>query len=467
MTTTIAVEEQESASLAATGPDQRSWPRWALLVTIVAGTTGYLALRTLAAAGAQLACAVVAIAGFASLIVLESRRPTLSRGAIWCGSLVLLCIAVALPPQGSRDIWAYTMYGRMVAAHGASPYRHTPAEFQGDPWEARVAPAWRHSRSVYGPLFTAVSAGGMAAVGNSATGGRVFFQSLAGLAVLAGLLLVRRVRGDPVALAFIGLNPVVLAIVNGGHNDLLVGLAVLAGVVLASRSSRPWLAGIALAAGALIKIAALLPLAAVIGWLAWRRGGLGRRRAEPERGRGWRDAAGAAGAAGACLVAAYLLAGGWGAVAPLQLASSFESRASIWGPHLLGRVLGRPDWWALAAVVVAALVVIAGGLRDRSALLAAGGAAVVYLLAAPYVLPWYAGWAIPALALAWRSRLAVLALLDSALLLLVYIDRPGLRPGWLHHGLQVMAGRVVPGFELVAVAALCAMSARRAVRAVR
>jgi hypothetical protein len=116
-------------------------------------------------------------------------------------------------------------------------------------------------------------------------------------------------------------------------------------------------------------------------------------------------------------------------------------------------------------VVVAALVVIAGGVRDRHAVVAAGGAAVVYLLAAPYVLPWYAGWAIPVLALAWRSRLAALALVDAGLLLLVHIDRPGLHPGWLHHVLQFMASRAVPGFELVAVAALFALSARRALSA--
>ena len=457
VTVTTAVLTTTEADLAPAPPRARrglAWPRWLLLSAIVAGTSGYLALRTLSAAGMQLVCALVAAVAFATLMGLECRRPVLRHRSIWGCSLVLLCIAVALPPQGSRDVWAYAMYGRMVSAHGASPYRHTPADFQRDPWEGRVAPAWRHSRSVYGPLFTAVSAAGMAVAGDSATGGRLVFQVLAAGAVLASLMVVRRVRGDPLALAFIGLNPVVLAIVNGGHNDLLTGLAALAGVVVAWRSKRAWLAGVLLAAGALIKIAALLPLAAVLAWLVWRRGWP----------RGWRDAAWAGATAGACMAVAYLLAGGWGAVAPLEHASNFESRASLWGPHLLGRYFGRANWWALAAVVAATVVVIAGGLRQRTAVLAAGGAAVVYLLAAPYVLPWYAGWAIPVLALAWRSRLAVLAMVEASLLLLVYVDRQGLRPVWLHHGLQLTATRAIPAFELVAVIVLTAFSIRRSLR---
>jgi hypothetical protein len=451
MTTAVAIREPAPAALRPPVRAGRPWARWALLATVVATTGAYLALRTRSAAGAEFAAALGAVSAFGALVALESRRPALSRRPIWAGSIVLLCVAVALPPQGSRDIWAYAMYGRMVSAHGASPYRHTPAEFPHDPWEARVAPAWRHSPSVYGPVFTAVSAAGMAVVGRSATAGRLVFQTLAALAVLGALLVVRRVRGDPLALAFIGLNPVVIAIVNGGHNDLLAGLAVLAGVALAWRSRRPWAAGVVLAAGALVKIAALLPLAAVLAWLLWRPG---------DRRRGLRDAAEAAGAAAACLVVAYLLAGGWGATAPLQQASSFESRASMWGPHLLGRYFGRSDWWALATVVVVALIVTAGGLRERTAVLAAGGAAVVYLVAAPYALPWYAGWAIPVLALAWRSRLAVLAAVDASLLLLVYTDRPGLHPSWLHHALQQMALRGLPGFELAAVVALAALSLR-------
>jgi hypothetical protein len=223
---------------------------------------------------------------------------------------------------------------------------------------------------------------------------------------------------------------------------------VLAGVVLVSRSARPWLIGAALAAGALIKIAALLPLAGVVAWLAWRRG--------------WRAAAKVSAWSGGFIVGAYLLAGGWRAVAPLDRASGYESRVSIWRGHLLRHVLGRPGWWAITVVVVVALVVIAGRLADLDPATAAGGAALVYLLAAPYVLPWYAGWALPVLALAWPRRLTVLALVDAAILLVIYVDRGGLAPASLHQSLQVMAGWVVPALELAALAGLAVVSVHRA-----
>jgi hypothetical protein len=112
-------------------------------------------------------------------------------------------------------------------------------------------------------------------------------------------------------------------------------------------------------------------------------------------------------------------------------------------------------------VGVIAIVVIAGYLTYLSPAAAAGGAALVYLLAAAYVLPWYAGWTIPVLALAWRSRLTMLALAQSAVLLVVYVNRPGLDPDSLHHALALMTGRAVPILELVAVAALVSVSVRR------
>ena len=145
------------------------------------------------------------------------------------------------------------------------------------------------------------------------------------------------------------------------------------------------------------------------------------------------------------------------------------SRASLWqgpGRWIAHGLFGAasPATLAVAAtalVAVVALVVIAGRLTDLSPATAAGGSALVYLLAAAYVLPWYAGWTIPVLALAWRSRLTMLALAQAAILLVVYVNRPGLDPDSLHHALALTAGRAVPLLELVAVAALVVVSVRR------
>jgi hypothetical protein len=50
----------------------------------------------------------------------------------------------------------------------------------------------------------------------------------------------------------------------------------------------------------------------------------------------------------------------------------------------------------------------------------AGTAALVFLLAGAYVLPWYSAWCLPVLALAWRSRVAVLAAVQAALISIAY-----------------------------------------------
>jgi len=74
-------------------------------------------------------------------------------------------------------------YGRIVSAHHASPYLHSPAKYPNDPAFHRMDLIWQKTRSVYGPAFTAVSAGATAVVGASSLGARLFFQGLAAVAV--------------------------------------------------------------------------------------------------------------------------------------------------------------------------------------------------------------------------------------------------------------------------------------------
>jgi hypothetical protein len=82
-------------------------------------------------------------------------------------------------------------------------------------------------------------------------------------------------------------------------------------------------------------------------------------------------------------------------------------------------------------------------------------------LLAAYVLPWYAAWAVPVLALAWRSKLALLAQLQASLLLLVYVDRPGVHSPLFHDVIGTIATHVVPVVEAAVLLALVIMSVRR------
>jgi hypothetical protein len=427
--------------------------RVAVLTTAVA-TAVAIPLGAVTHAPLQLPLLAVALIAFGAVIYCERRTPFLTRKLVIGASAALLLVAVVAPPSSSKDIWAHVMYGRIVSVHHASPYTHVPADYPADPALARVAPAWHHTPSVYGPAFTAVSAAGTAAAGDSALAQRLFFQLLSALAVMLALFLLARRGADPGVLAFIGLNPVVVAIVGGGHNDLLVGVAILA-AVLAARDGRATSAGALLGVAALVKLPALLPAAAVVAWLAVSHG----------RKPGVR----AATATAAVTVTGYALAGGTAALAPLQAVSAWRSKASLWSfpvswfeRTLFGtRVAPAPVLAVGAVLAVVAVVVVGSRLRDVDPAVAAGGAVVIYLLVAAYVLPWYAGWAIPVLALAWRSRLALLAQLQASLLVLVYVDRPGVRSVVFHDVVGTVATHVVPLVEGAVVVALVIVSVRR------
>jgi hypothetical protein len=420
----------------------------------MAATVAAMPLGAVAHAPVQFPLLALALVAFAVVLFCERRTPFLTRRLVVALSGALMLAAVLTPPSSSKDVWAYVMYGRIVSVHRASPYVHVPADYPADPALARTAPAWRHTPSVYGPAFTAVAAAGTAVAGDSPLAQRLFFQLLSGLAVMLALLLLARRRADPGALAFVGLNPVIAAIVVGGHNDLLVGVVLLA-TVLAAGAGSAGRAGALGGVAVLVKVSALLPIVAVVAWIAVRYG--------------WRAGVRTAVTAAAVTIAGFALAGGTAALSPLHEASTWHSKASLWTfpvswieRSVLGEHVSHVPVLATGAViaVIAAAVVVAR-LRDIDPAIAAGGAAFVYLLAAAYVLPWYAGWVLPVVALAWRSRLALLAQLQASLLLLVYVDRPGVHSVIFHDVVGTVATHVVPIVEAAMLVALVVVSVRR------
>ena len=343
---------------------------------------------------------------FGVLFVGPIRVVVLTKGRVVVLAGALLVVAVAVPPVG-HDMWSYAMYGRIVSAHHASPYTHVPADYPKDPLLSLVG--WRHTPSVYGPAFVAVAAAGTSVTGGSELANRLFFQGIEALALAATMVLVWRRTRDPAALAFVGLNPALLAVVTDGHNDMLVGLAILAGALLVT-DERPQAAGAVLATGALVKVVALLPLAALLVW-AWRKWG-------------FTKALGMGAVAGACLAVAYTVAGGTAALDPvLTAAGTRTSRSSIWG--LLDLADGQRGTLSLTLVAALVAVVILLSIRTASAAWLAGAVMLAFLFAAQYVLPWYVAWGLPVLGLVWRSRLAFLAAVQAALLALAYVPVRG------------------------------------------
>jgi alpha-1,6-mannosyltransferase len=377
-------------------------------------------------------------------------------------SAALLVVGVARWPRDSTDIWAYAAYGRMVSHYGASPYRHVPVEFSNDRAIRRVKPTWQNSSSVYGPLWHGVSAGVVSVTQTHLQSTRVWFQSLAAMSVFLAVLLIGRRTRSPAAAALIGLNPLVIYdVVNGGHNDALVGLALLVGVLLASRE-RFKLAALAIALGALVKLVALLGFVALIVWIV--------------RKRGVRPAAITTGVGGGVIAAGYALSGGLDALTPLREARLQMSRNSIW---LLTNPEGRTNLFGLGrfhefstdflqtaatlstiTVIVLAGVLIAGRLRDNTSALVVGSAVVAYLLAGAYVLPWYAAWALPVLVLEWRSGLTRLVLAQSALYLIAYQYRQGI-PASVPYRAIFASNVALVLLELTIIAALIVMVVRQ------
>jgi Glycosyltransferase family 87 len=346
----------------------------------------------LVAAGGAFALYVLAV------VVIRRRGPSL---AFVCGvAAAIQLIPLAGPLLLSRDVYAYWTYGRLITAHDANPYAVAPSTYGADPGELQMAPAWRGTRSVYGPVFSAASAGLATATGRSAETTAFTYRLLAALGMLALVGLAVVVAPMPAfAAAFVGWNPMLaLNFAGGGHNDVWMVAFVLAALALASRR-RPVLAGAswAMAVGVKWVPLALLPLSLIAA-----RGRYARRIAA-----GFLVALIAIGA-GACLAfgSAWLTA-----LMPLT-----RHHAGFSLPSRLVE-LGFPRPLADLAAAAPLLVALPWLLRDaragRSRLALAAGLMVV---ASPWVLPWYAVWMVPLAAieedrLAWVLALAVCAYL--------------------------------------------------------
>jgi len=442
------------------------------------------------AVGLTAAALAAGTAGLGLCLHALRRGWTVSPRVVLAAGLIAAAVITLAPPFGSSDQLSYAAYGRMVIT-GHDPYLTTPAMLArlGDP-VARAVQDWRGSPSVYGSLATAGQA--LASwIGGDSARVTVFVLSLLGLAAFAGtgLLLHLLTRGSRERQLRAGLlwslNPLLLQVlVAGAHVDsqatafAVAAIAVFAlGLPRVWARSRPpapgappgvpagppplrWL-GVATAAGALaglasavklsfVLIVAGLAVAALLAW--WPPPGSAR---SPGR---WRPLALAVGGVTAGFVvtaAAALLPWGPQSVGPALRAGSYVSIGSPWRAVRSGlRLLvgeGSADSLVRAGAIVLAvalLALFARPLRDlaRAAQLTvlAGASCFVlgiaWLVAWPYVLPWYdgLGWALLAL-LPWAplpwAALDWLLLAQTAALAFGYLPARGIvlpaGLGWL------------------------------------
>jgi hypothetical protein len=298
-----------------------------------------------------------------------------------------LAAAIQLAPLGaplliSSDAWTYWDYGRIAVVHDANPYTEPPHDFSEDPAYPHIGGAYHGTTSVYGPLFTLASEPVAAAAGSSAAAAAWLFKSLAALAMLGIVALATRLaRRRAFAAALVGWNPLLaLHFAGGGHNDAWMALLVMSALALGASGRRQG-AGAAWAAAIFVKWIALvfLPL-----------------RALEARARGRQVGHLGFALAALVVVAAASVQFGWQwleAFGPLARNANRETQFAL--PHRL-KELGVPRDVALGlfagAFALAYLWLARQAWRGRARL---GLTAALLLCASPYLVPWYAVWAVP------------------------------------------------------------------------
>ncbi len=401
------------------------WLSRAALLIAVTSTVIVIGWADTLANTDQVALVLVASVSYLAMLAADHRWGGLTLGMVTAGGVATAIVALSGPAHFTGDLWSYAMYGRIVAAHHASPYTQLPAHFPTDPMLYHVGRTWRHTLSVYGPAFTAFSAVAALVLGAAAEATRVFYQLVAIVAVAGAAAIIWRRTRSAGAVAFLTVHPMIaMFIVSGARNDILVGLAMLAAVVLVERA-HPLGSGAIAGLGALVKLTGIVGLAALM-VTAFARGD---RRAVARLGLG----------GGGVIGLGYLIVGPAALFTPMATAGALLSRGSAWS---VAKRLGYLPDPHFALVVLAGLVAIVmirharGPARD-----AVAGTLTMLALGASWALPGYLAWGLPTAALDHRSRLSRIAAAGGLLLLMVYeVLRHPINPGDLIYEVALIGG---------------------------
>ena len=216
----------------------------------------------------------------------EQNNYALATRLIWLATIVSGCIYIFTPASTSDDISSYASYGRLLIIHHANPYFIPPSAFPQDPTYHLVY--WRHVVSVYGPIWTVISAFLGWFAGLDGFGYLITFRVFTFAAHLLNILLVtailRAMNRSPRTIAlgalFYAWNPLVLFESGlGGHNDIVMVTFILLGILLSVRAEqndithfRSYIAPLfVFTLAALVKFSAFPIIALFIAMLFWKK----------------------------------------------------------------------------------------------------------------------------------------------------------------------------------------------------
>jgi alpha-1,6-mannosyltransferase len=188
------------------------------------------------------------------------------------GTVLFQATLCLMPGTFTTDLFSYAMYGFIPRVYDLNPYIYVPGYFPANRLTSWIHPIWYYTPSIYGPLWIDLSVWLTGFTRDrSLVDQALIYRLVSNLAQLLNVglfaLLIRKLQAPrPLSLLLLfAWNPLLLfEFAASGHNDSLMMSFVLLAMLLAAQRVY-WLAVLALAAGALIKVTAvlLLPLLAI------------------------------------------------------------------------------------------------------------------------------------------------------------------------------------------------------------
>ncbi len=363
---------------------------------------------------------ILACLGLAGMLWAHSQGWRPNARHLFLVSTVIVAVMVSLTPVGSSDTASYAAFGRITAL-GGNPYTSNPKAFLGahSAYLNIVGAVWKTQPSVYGPIATELQKfAAMIGGANVATTVWVL-MILNGLVFIGVGWLLLKTSDDPVRATLLWTaNPVLIQqLVSGGHLDTFVAAAAICAIQVARRVSGIW--GDVLI-GVLIGLACGVKAnAALVGiGLAWPM----LRRHEWMR---------TARITAVSLVTVALLYSSYGLVAlkPLLTGSKWVILTSPWR---LFQALGHSAFgisnatmgtvisflWPIAMVVIAWMIYQRISSDQPREVVAPFALTFAWILAAPWVFPWYTAIAWVTLTQVPRNRMTRWLALATVLLAL-------------------------------------------------